>query len=250
MKSTRIWPIFVFWGAVQIAASPAPAQQSDAGDQASEIVQLFGQGNGVRGVVTALSPGSFVVRTEEGQIVKVLYSANTRMMKDRQPIEKGDIHLGDELIAAGEMDRSAKTLGAVFLYDVDAAEVRKAKEGLGKTWTAGKITSIHDLKITIAMIDSRQPEVIAVDEDTSFRKRGESITLADIKVGDLISARGALKDKTFLAKILRVVEPGNLTQIDSAEDPSSDGSPGGGKSRKNSNASPQIQSQDTTISQF
>jgi Domain of unknown function (DUF5666) len=204
-KILVIFEILVIFGSVLLARS-ATAQDDGQGDQAAEIVQLFGQGNGIRGLVTGAVAGSFLIRTGEGENYKVFYSPNTRMMKDRQPVDAKEIHPGDELIAAGQLDRKAKTLGAVFLYDMDAGEVQKARAGFGKTWTAGKITSIHGLKLTIEAVDSKQPQIVSVDENTSFRRQNESITLGDIKVGDFISVRGVLRDKTFLAGVLRVMD--------------------------------------------
>jgi hypothetical protein len=169
--------------------------------------QAFGRGNGVRGTVTAAAANSFTIRTDEGENYQVLYSPNTRLMKDRQPIEASDIHVGDMLVAGGLVDAKAKTVGAVLVLDVDAAEVTKARAGFGKTWVAGKVTAIHELKITIERIGDKQAQVVEVDENTSFRKRKEDVTLADIKVGDFISAQGALHAGAFLAATLRIMPP-------------------------------------------
>jgi Domain of unknown function (DUF5666) len=176
-------------------------------DGGEGIGQVFGKGNGVRGTVTAAAAGSFTIRTEEGESYQVLYSPNTRLMKDRQPIAAGDIHVGDMLMAGGLVDAKAKTVGAVFLYDVDAAEVRNARAGFGKTWVMGKVTAIHELKITIERANDKQTQVVAVDENTSFRKRREDVTLADMKIGDVISAQGAMHEDTFLATALRIMTP-------------------------------------------
>jgi hypothetical protein len=170
--------------------------------------QAFGRGNGVRGTVTAAGASSFTIRTDEGDTYQVLYSPNSRLMKDRQPIEASDIHVGDMLMAAGIVDAKAKTVGAVFLVDIDANEVRKARDAFGKTWVMGKVTAIHELRITIERAGDKQTQVVAVDENTSFRKRREDVTLADIKVGDTISAQGALHADTFLATTLRIMPPG------------------------------------------
>ena len=150
--------------------------------------QAFGRGNGVRGTVTAAAAGSFTIRTDEGDTYKVLYSPNTRLMKDRQPIEAADIHVGDMLMAGGLVDAKAKTVGAVFVLDIDAQEVRNARAAFGKTWVIGKVTAIHELKITIERAGDKQAQIVAVDENTSFRKHREDVTLADVKVGDMISA--------------------------------------------------------------
>jgi Domain of unknown function (DUF5666) len=183
------------------------AQEDGQNDEAAGIVQLFGEGNGLRGTVTAAQPGNFMVRTDEGESYKVFWSPNTHFMKDRQPIEANAVRVGDMLLAAGDVDRKAKTVGAVFLYDVDANQVRKARAGFGKTWTAGKVTAIHDLRITIEQAGDLKAEVVAVDENTSFRRQKESVTLADVKVGDFISVQGAVRDNVFLASVLRLVDP-------------------------------------------
>jgi hypothetical protein len=112
------------------------------------------------------------------------------------------------LMAGGMVDAKAKTVGAVVLFDIDAAQVRNAREGFGKTWVAGKVTAIHELNITIERANDKQTQVIAVDENTSFRKRREDVTLADIQVGDFITAQGAVKADTFLAASLRIMTPG------------------------------------------
>jgi hypothetical protein len=111
------------------------------------------------------------------------------------------------LMAGGIVDVKAKTVGAVFVVDIDAREVRDARAAFGKTWVMGKVTAIHDLKITIERAGDKQAQIVAVDENTSFRKRREDVTLADIKVGDAISAQGALRADTFLATTLRVMTP-------------------------------------------
>ncbi len=201
--------VFGLFGII-VLARPLGAQE-DQSDQAAQIVQLFGEGNGVNGIVTASSASDFIIRTAEGESYKVFYGPNTRLMKERQPIGASDVHPGDELIALGQLDNKAKTLGAVFIFDADAAQVSKARAGFGKSWTAGKVTAIHDLRITIDPVmgsaGSKQTQVIAVDENTSFRERGQSVTLGDIKVGDFINAQGALHNKIFVASVLRVMGP-------------------------------------------
>jgi hypothetical protein len=192
------------------ATAPFCYAQEDEGppDAGDGMGRAFGRGNGVRGTVTAIAASSFTIKTDEGDTYRVLYSPNTRLIKDRQPIEATDIHVGDMLIAGGIVDAKAKTVGAVFVADVDANEVNKARAAFGKTWVIGKVTAIHDLKITIERAGDKQTQVVAVDENTSFRKRREDVTLADVKVGDTISAQGAIHADTFLATTLRIMPPG------------------------------------------
>jgi hypothetical protein len=189
-------------GVVMLIAPQGRAQESDG------MGQAFGKGNGIRGTVTAAKANTFTIRTDEGETYQVLYSANTHLMKDRQPIAAADVQIGDMLMAGGIVDAKARTVGAVFVVDIDAKEVRDARAAFGKTWVMGKVTTIHELKITIERAGDKQAQTITVDENTSFRKRREDVTLADVKVGDTISAQGAINADNFVASTLRIMTPG------------------------------------------
>ncbi len=168
---------------------------------------MMGRGQGVGGTVTAIAGSDYTIKTEDGDVYKVTTTVNTRIMKDRQPAKAADIHVGDMLMIGGVVDAKAKTVGAAFVAVVDAEQVKKMREDLGKTWVAGKVTAIDETKITIHRVDGVN-QTIAVDENTSFKSRRESVTLADVKVGDNVSARGAVKDGVFVAAELGVGGPG------------------------------------------
>jgi hypothetical protein len=79
---------------------------------------------------------------------------------------------------------------------------------LGKKFIIGEVTKIDGTKLTIKRPDGVE-QTIEVDEDTSFRKRGnESVTLADIKVGDRVGGRGEIKNGTFVPAVLNIGMPG------------------------------------------
>src|SRR5438132_154868 len=71
---------------------------------------------------------------------------------------------------------------------------------------AGKVKAINETKLTIARPDN-QSQDIEVDENTSFKKGSESVTLADIKVGDFVFGPGEVKDGTFVSKQLNIGRP-------------------------------------------
>jgi hypothetical protein len=80
-------------------------------------------------------------------------------------------------------------------------------EDNGKTYIFGEVASIDGTKLTIKKPDNSE-QVIEVDDDTSFRnERRESITLAEIKVGDLVRGQGALKNGVFVPKELHTGRP-------------------------------------------
>ena len=191
----------------------------------------------IRGKVTATAPPMFTIKTEEGETWQVKLGPNARVVKggqrfggprgegrgprgdnaqrgendQREPpqaIAVTDIHVGDMLIAGGDVDQSAKRVNAVFGSVIDAATVKKLEADWGVTYVAGKITAIDadNAKITIQGPEGKSATIQA-DENTSFRKGHENITLADIKAGDTITARGAHKNGAFTPTILVVFDP-------------------------------------------
>jgi hypothetical protein len=151
----------------------------------------------------------------------------------------GDSSVGDGVGAMGVMDAPTKTVHAVFVAVMDAEQIRKAKEDLGKVYITGKVTAVDmdALKVTVLRPDGVS-QVIGVDEGTSFRRGGrgmgamlngsgpvdagsaganagvggESITLADVKVGDRVGGRGALKAGVFVPTELAVMDAAAMGQ--------------------------------------
>jgi hypothetical protein len=170
-------------------------------------------GNNAHGKVTAISGTEITMKDEQGQVFKVETGPNTRIRKDREEAKIADIHVGDTIVAGGNLDDQAKTVGAMFvmvLTPEQAAQMEKMRADFGKTWTAGKITAIKDLTVTVERPD-KVTQTITVDENTTFHKgaRGNAtdITFPDIKVGDMLRADGSVKDGNFAATNLVVMEP-------------------------------------------
>ena len=220
---------------VLLAGDAAIAQQGQDDDGA---VAMGSRGRTVRGTVTATAADHFTLKTEGGDVFQVMVTTNTRLMKDRQPVKMADIHVGDGAGAMGVIDAPTKTVHAVGVMVVDAAQVKKLREDMGKTYISGKVMAIDELELTIKRQDG-VTQKIAVDEGTSFKKGGrgagammrgdgsadpvgsagagagvgsgrqgggESITLADIKVGDMVVGPGALKAGVFVPTQLAVID--------------------------------------------
>jgi hypothetical protein len=175
---------------------------------------MFGPGGGgTMGKVTAITGNELTIKDDQGQVFKVETGPNSRIRKNREEAKITDIHIGDTIVAGGNVDDQAKTIGAMFvsvLTPEQAAEAEKRRAEFGKTWTAGRITAIKDLTVTIERPD-KVTQTVTVDENTTFKKgaRGEAadITFPEIKVGQMLRADGALKDGNFLATNLVVSEP-------------------------------------------
>jgi hypothetical protein len=237
------------------------AQEEQDGPRRGGVA--FAGGQMVRGTVTATAADHLTVKTEAGEVYQVALSANTRLTKDRQPVKVADIKVGDAVGAMGVLDAPTRTVHAVFVGVIDAEQVKKARENMGKTYITGKVTAIDmdALKLTVMRPDGVS-QVIGVDEQTSFKRGGrgmaamasgagvvemgvgpgggrgmgagagtpgsgtsaeagkgagnggggESITFADVKVGDTVAGRGGLKNGTFVPTELGVMDPAAMGQ--------------------------------------
>jgi hypothetical protein len=205
-------------------------------------------GQRVQGTVTAATGNMVTIQTQTGDSYEVTAADNARIMRSGQSIKLSDIKPGDNVTATGQVDATKKTVQATMISDVDAATLAKAVANMGKTYIIGRIAAIDadNLKLTVTRTDTVS-QVIAVDDGTSFQRgtsgvqadvvaagalstgggfggrgmgggRGgaqattppapESITLADIKVGDTVMATGALKNGAFTALKMGVSAPG------------------------------------------
>jgi len=265
MSSTQNWLVRIALATAVLALPTASAIAQGGQDDARPGAASFAGGQMVRGTVTASAADHLTVKTDAGDVYQVAISANTRLMKDRQPVKLADIKAGDGVGAMGVLDPATKTVHAVFVTVVDAEQVKKARENMGKTYITGKVTAIDldGLKITVERPDGVS-QVIAVDENTSFKRggrgmsamatgagvvdvpagqaqsrgngaggtsgaggsaSGESITFADVKVGDSIVGRGGLKNGVFVPTELGVMT-GSMGQRRRRTEGAAPGSPG------------------------
>ena len=124
-----------------------------------------------------------------------------------QQIKSTDIKAGDVISVMGDTDATAKTVAASRIMQLDPEAAKRMQEmvaNFGKTWVQGKVTAIDGTKITITGALDSAPHTILVDENTTFRKRRDSVTLADIQVGDTVRVDGVVKDGVFTATSVNV----------------------------------------------
>jgi hypothetical protein len=182
------------------------------------------------GTVTEVGADHYTVKTDTGEIYAIHFSVNTRIMKapaggrgpgnggvraegggnsaggyggaPPEPLKPTDIKVGDAVMAMGEVDASAKSVGAIAIMQIDperARQMREMQANYGKTWLAGKVTAIDGVSVTLTGSVDNAPHTFVADENTTFRKRRDPITLADIQIGDNVRVEGSIKSGTFLA---------------------------------------------------
>ena len=86
-----------------------------------------------------------------------------------------------------------------------AKQMREMQANYGKTWFMGKVTAIDGVKVTLLGSIDSVAHILVADENTTFRKRREPVTLADVQVGDMVRAEGAVKDGIFVATAVNVM---------------------------------------------
>lgn len=199
----------------------------------------MGMGNPITGTVTEVAADHYVIKTDAGESYTVHFSANTRMMKQMiqygrevmgagvtppQPIKPTDIKVGDEISVMGEVDAAARSIGATVIIKLDpeiAKQLREMQANYGKSWLMGKVTAINETTVTLlGSIDNAAHSFVA-DENTTFRRHRDPITLADVQVGDVVRVEGALKDGVFVAASVAVMgmPQGGAPSIPRAEPP-------------------------------
>jgi hypothetical protein len=200
-------------------------------------------GRGLMGTVTEVAADHYTIKTEAGDVYTVHFTADTRIFKqvagmrgpgqgagaggqgtggggggrgygsgDRngnpaQEIKPTDIKAGDAIAVMGNIDATAKSANATRIAQLDPAvvgQIRAMEADFGKTWLMGKVTAIDGTKITLTGVVDNAAHSVVADENTTFRKRRDPITLADIQVGDTLRAEGAVKDGVFTAATVNV----------------------------------------------
>jgi hypothetical protein len=195
------------------AAAPAPQQHQGRGGQSGER-PLFGK-------ITAVRDGAMDITGQDGQVVTVKMTAQTEFRKDREPAKLTDFKVGDTVFVRGDQNADhtvtarmigARTGGPGGGPSGGAGRGPGGGAGggmmnlgtLGKDYVAGEIKAIDAPRITVLRTDN-VTQVLELNEETSLHKGRDSITIADIQVGDHVMARGAVGKDVFVPKGVMVM---------------------------------------------
>ncbi len=195
---------FCVW-AQDAPQTPQPDAQSQAQGNGG-----YRRGPGTGGTITAIAGNSITLKTHDGQTAPVNVTDQTRFRKGREDAKLSDLKVGDRVFVRGEQK------DGVWQAEVVAERPEGGmgmggpggnfRENLGKTIIMGEITAVNGTQLTIQRPDGVSQN-ITVDENTSFRKDNESVTLTDLKVGDHVFGRGELKNDVFVPSQLNVGQP-------------------------------------------
>ena len=211
---------FTMLGAVALQAqdgTAAPPPQGQGQGRNGGGVQdgprpLFGK-------ITAIHDGSIDITSPEGQAVTVKVTPETEFRKDREPARIADFKVGDMVMVRGDKNAdntvTEKVIGARTggPGGPGGGGQGGARQGgpmamgtLGKDYVAGEVKAIDAPKLTVLRTDN-VTQTLELNEETSLRRGRDSITMADIKVGDHVMARGAAQGEVFVPKGVMVMSP-------------------------------------------
>jgi len=226
MSKVNLMLLFLLFSLVAWAQdSPAgsPQEPPPQGNMGSGMGMGHGPGRrgpGVAGSITAINENSIQIKTMDGKTAQVNLTGSTQFRKERQAAKLTDFKVGDEIFVRGRQSSDGSWQAEMIAARPAGGFREGMREGMGKEFIAGEVKSINGTQLTIARPDG-VTQTISVDENTSFRKQGESITLADIKPGDHVFGRGALKSDVFVPTVLNVGQPGMMMHRGNGQGPTS-----------------------------
>jgi len=220
-RRIRLFVFLGLFGMLSVAATQAQDEPSTPPQQQGQ-----GRGNGGReggprplfGKITAMHDGSIEMTGPDGQAVTVKVTSQTEFRKDREPAKATDFKVGDMVMVRGDENPdhtvTAKMIGARTGGPGGGPGGPGGRPGggmmmtgtLGKDYVAGEVKAIDAPKLTVLRTDN-VTQVLELNEDTSLRRGRDSITMADVKVGDHVMARGAVQNDVFVPKGVTVISP-------------------------------------------
>jgi len=171
-----------------------------------------GRGRPVFGKITALASDSVEVTGPDGNKVTLKLTSSTEYRKDRQPAKLSDLKVGDPVVVRTDQpDGKGNTAVMVVSGKGYAMRGGPGQGGgpmmlgtIGKDFVAGEVKAVDPPKLTVLRTDN-VTQTLELNEETSLRRGRDSITMADIQVGDHVVARGAMENNVFVPKNLNVV---------------------------------------------
>ena len=193
----------------QDAGTP-PAPQQDQGRR-SESQE--GGPKPLLGKITAVQDGALEIAAPDGKVVTVKLNAQTELRRDRQPVKATDFKVGDIVMVRGDLNPDHTVTAKMVGARTEGMLGRGPTGGrggilmtgtLGTDYVLGEVKSIQPPKLTVLRPDN-VTQVLELNEETSLRRARESITMADIQVGDHVMARGAMQNNVFVPKGVMVM---------------------------------------------
>jgi hypothetical protein len=217
--------ILAFGLAALLAAQENPSPQGEHQGQPG-----MGGPPPVLGTITSVGVDRFEIKKPDGTSQTVMVNDQTHFrqrsaQQGQQPqeLQLEDLKVGDHVAVRGAPngDKQVTAMGVMRLTEEQFQRFQsgggpggglgggwgvRAGSGMESTRAGGEIESINGNQIKVN--GRRGERVIVVNDQTTFGKEGQTITLKDLKVGDRIFAMGKNVDGMFVATEVRSGRPG------------------------------------------
>lgn len=230
-RRVRLFVFLWFLGMCTVTAGRTQDPPASSGPQQHQGRGGEGGPRPLFGKITAMKDGALEIIGQDGQVVTVKLNADTEFRKDRQPAKSTDFKVGDMVMVRGDENPdhsvTAKLVGARTGGPGGGPGGGLMAMGtLGKDYVAGEVKAIDAPKLTVLRTDN-VTQTLELNEETSLRKGRESITMADIQVGDHVVARGAAQGDVFVPKGVMVMNAEQWKRMQEFTAPGNAAKPGG-----------------------
>ena len=200
-----------------LATTPVSAQEAVPPQGAGQTQRPEeGRGRGVAGKITSMKDGALELTRMDGANITVKLTDKTEYRKDRQNAKLADFKVGDLVFirteGSGDQDLTAVVVagrtgngsGGPGMGGPGGGMMMMGGGELGKDFVFGEVKSVDAPKITVLRTDN-VTQMLELNEETSLHKGRDSVTMADIQVGDHVFVRGAMQNNAFVPKMVMVI---------------------------------------------
>lgn len=171
------------------AQNDQPPQERGPGRRA------LAPGEMVMGTLVSVGIDRIEVKKQDGSSQVVMVNEQTKYREGQRDIQMEDLKPGDHVFVRGRTNDDKEFL-ALNVRRMTDEEMQRFQGGGERT--GGQITAIdgNQLKIENPRLGDK---VVTVNDQTTFMKNGQPITLKDLKVGDRVFVIGKDQDGKFVA---------------------------------------------------
>jgi Domain of unknown function (DUF5666) len=165
------------------------------------------RGPGLIGKITGLQKGAMQIMKPDGETITVRFTSKTEFRRGREAAKLSDFKAGNGVLVRGEENEDHSWTARMIALPPKEGSANGGIVGeMGKDYVVGEVKSIDAPKLTILRTD-KATQTIELTEESSLRKGQESVTMADLRLGDHVFVRGETQGHVFVPKFLIVIEP-------------------------------------------
>ena len=166
------------------------------------------------GVIKTVGTGTITVTTSHKTDVDFTINAATLIRKGDKTVDASTLAVGDQVHVKATSANDVNTATIIIVQQPDSSD--DPGDGLKVVTANGTVTKVGTDSFDVHRANGTDATV-KVTDGTIIKKHGQTIHLADIKVGDHVEAVGTAVDPTTIAALQVEVEDANPSQSTKAE---------------------------------